>query len=70
VGVSANIFGGGFPRNYIPSFSWGGAGGMTDFKLAKAEEVAERVMERRGIAYDRIEQNILKHLYDETQEKG
>ena len=24
VGVSANIFGSGFPRNFIPSFSWGG----------------------------------------------
>jgi UDP-N-acetylglucosamine diphosphorylase/glucosamine-1-phosphate N-acetyltransferase len=69
VGVSANIFGGGFPRNFIPSFSWGGAGGMTDFKLAKAEEVAERVMERRNISFDEKERAILEHLYQEAQEK-
>ena len=27
VGVCANIFGTGFPRNFIPSFSWGGPQG-------------------------------------------
>ena len=68
VGVSANIFGGGFPRTYIPSFSWGGAAGMTTFKLDKAEEVAERMMERRGIPFDETEQAILKHVYDLTFE--
>lgn len=68
VGVSANIFGGGFPRTFIPSFSWGGAGGMTTFKLNKAEEVAERMMERRGIPFDETEQTILKHVYDLTFE--
>ena len=26
VDVSSNVFGDGFPRNYIPSFTWGGAG--------------------------------------------
>ncbi len=68
VGVSANIFGGGFPRNFIPSFSWGGAGGMTDFKLGKAEEVAERVMERRSVPFDDMERAIFEHLYQEAQE--
>ena len=34
VGVSANIFGSGFPRNFIPSFSWGGAtAGYTTFRM-------------------------------------
>ena len=32
VGVSANIFGSGFPRNIIPSFSWGGNSGFTTYK--------------------------------------
>src|SRR5690606_21423536 len=36
IGVSANIFGSGYPRNFIPSFSWGGSAGMTTFKTAKA----------------------------------
>jgi hypothetical protein len=31
IGVSANIFGSGFPRNFVPSFSWGGAAGFTTY---------------------------------------
>ncbi len=66
VGVSANIFGSGFPRNLVPSFSWGGAGGFTEFKLKKALEVAEKVFERRQIELDQTEIDILTHIYEET----
>ncbi len=66
VGVSANIFGSGFPPTFIPSFSWGGAAGMTSFRLAKAEEVAERMMNRRGISYDEIDQGIMREVYKRT----
>ena len=31
VGVSVNIFGSGVPRNFVPSFSWGGKSGFTTF---------------------------------------
>lgn len=48
VGVSANIFGGGFPRNFIPSFSWGGSKGFVTYRTSKAFEVAEKVMQRKG----------------------
>lgn len=66
VGVSANIFGDGFPRNFIPSFSWGGAQGFTDYKIDKALETAQKVMERRGIALSATEAAILTHIYNET----
>ncbi len=66
VGVSANIFGSGFPRNLIPSFAWGGAGGFTEFKLKKAFEVVERVFERRNKTLDQVEIDILTHIYNET----
>ena len=36
VGISANIFGDGFPRNFIPSFAWGGAAGFSTYKFGKA----------------------------------
>ncbi|MBL4715385.1 MAG: glucose-1-phosphate thymidylyltransferase [Bacteroidetes bacterium] len=65
-GVSANIFGGGFPRNFIPSYSWGGAAGFTTFKVEKAFEVARMVMERRGLELDDQEKKILEHVYNET----
>ena len=49
VGVNCNIFGSSFPRNYVPSFSWGGSSGYKDYKLEKAIETAKKVMSRRSI---------------------
>lgn len=67
VGVSANIFGSGFPRNFVPSFSWGGAAGFTEYKTDKAFEVAEKVFKRRSLTFDDIEKQILNHVFDLTQ---
>jgi hypothetical protein len=66
VGVSANIFGDGFPRNYIPSFSWGGAAGMVDYLLEKALQTAEKVVARRGIDLSEVDKKVLQHIYDNT----
>lgn len=66
VGVSANLFGSGFPRNFIPSFSWGGAGGFTEYKTNKVFEVATAVMKRRDLVFDEKEQRILEHIFEET----
>jgi len=67
VGVSANIFGSGFPRNFIPSFSWGGAQGFSVYTLPKVYEVAELVMKRRDIALDECDKQILKSIFDMTE---
>ncbi|MFY7672497.1 GlmU family protein [Tenacibaculum sp. MEBiC06402] len=67
VGVSANIFGSGFPRNFVPSFSWGGASGFTEYKMNKVNEVAEVVMKRRNIVYDELEEKILSAVFEETK---
>lgn len=69
VGVSANIYGGGFPRNFIPSFSWGGSGGFTEYQFEKALATAKRVMERRGMAPDENDQSILQHIFDSTAKR-
>ncbi|OON67923.1 GlmU family protein [Hymenobacter sp. CRA2] len=66
VGVAANIFGAGFPRNFIPSFSWGGPAGFETFRLNKVAEVNERVMARRSLAYDEVEQGIMQKVYELT----
>lgn len=66
IGVNANIFGGGFPRNFIPSFSWGGAQGFTIYGLDKAFEVAEKVMERRNKILDDKEKKILSYIFEKT----
>ncbi|TVZ27727.1 UDP-N-acetylglucosamine diphosphorylase/glucosamine-1-phosphate N-acetyltransferase [Gillisia sp. Hel_I_86] len=67
VGVSSNIFGSGFPRNFIPSFSWGGSAGMTTYKTAKAFEVAEIVMKRRGIEFSEDDKEILEHVFEDSK---
>jgi len=67
VGVSANIFGSGFSRTFIPSFSWGGASGFSLYKLSKSFEVAERVLARRSVKFCRLEKDILTHVYDMTK---
>ena len=67
VGVSANIFGSGFARNFIPSFSWGGASGFQLYKLPKVFEVASKVFERRKLNFDVVEQSILSQVYDMTK---
>lgn len=66
VGVNANIFGEGFPRNFVASFSWGGAHGFTVYGINKAFEVAEKVMERRGVVLDETEKSILKEIFERT----
>ena len=67
VGVSANIFGSGFPRNFVPSFSWGGNGGFTTYLTKKAFEVAEVVMSRRQIELTDVDKAILEHVFEETK---
>jgi len=66
IGVSVNIFGSGFPRNFVPSFSWGGASGFTEYKTNKVFEVAKVVMQRRGITFDLKDQAILEHVFAAT----
>lgn len=68
VGVSANVFGAGFPRNYIPNFTWGGAQGTQAYLPKKAFETAKIVMSRRHVDFDEMEQAILQHVFDETKE--
>jgi len=67
VGVSANIFGSGFPRNFIPSFSWGGANGFTTYQIKKVIEVATVVFSRRNQVFDATEQKILTHIFEKTK---
>jgi len=66
VGVNANIYGDGFPRNFIPSFSWGGAHGFKEYKLEKALEVADKVIKRRNRTLSESEIRILREVFQRT----
>lgn len=67
VGVSANIYGAGYPRNFVPSFIWGGPQGIMTYKTDKAYEVANVVMQRRGLSLDAVDIAILDYVFDSTQ---
>lgn len=67
IGVSANIFGSGFPRNFVPSFSWGGAQGYTTYLTKKAFEVAQVVMSRRNVEFTDTDAAILEHVFEMTK---
>lgn len=68
VGVSANIFGDGFPRTIIPSFAWGGASGFSTYQTRKAFETAELVMQRRNKQLTEADKAMLSHIFEMTAE--
>ncbi len=68
VGVSANIYGAGFPRNFIPSFTRGGSQGLEEYSFQRACDTAKRVYARRHKEFNDVETAILAHIFEETQE--
>ena len=66
VGVASNIFGPGYPRNFIPSFAWGGTAGFSTFELNKANETASKAMERRNVVLNEVDKKILKVVFGIT----
>lgn len=70
VGTCCNLYGGGFPPRYVPPFSWGGpTAGLTEYRLGKALEVAERVMARRDTPFTEADQSLLAGLFRRTQDE-
>ena len=67
IGVSANIFGSGFPRNFVPGFSWGGASGFTTYITKKAFETARIVMARRNVVFTDEDAKILEYVFEEEK---
>lgn len=67
VGVNSNIFGAGFPEKFIPSFFWGGSNNCSEYRLEKALEVAEKVMQRRNRQLTAEDRKILEHIHLATK---
>jgi len=66
IGINAQVFGSGFMRNFIPSFTWGSVSGTTPFDIDKAVQVAKRVYARRGMTFGEPDEQILRHVFDHT----
>lgn len=66
VGVSSNIFGSGFQRNFISSFKWGGVTGFSTFLPKKAIEVAKGMYGRRELEFTDIDAKLIEDVYNLT----
>lgn len=66
VGVSSNIFGSGFQRNFISSFKWGGVTGFSTFHPKKAIEVARAMYGRRNLVLTDIDAKLIEDVYNLT----
>jgi UDP-N-acetylglucosamine diphosphorylase/glucosamine-1-phosphate N-acetyltransferase len=66
VGVGANVFGAGFPRNFIADFAWGGSHGFEVYAIHKMFETTQKVFERRDKDFDDIEKDILTEIFNQT----
>jgi len=68
VGVNSNIFGSGFPLNFVPSYAWGGANGFETYTTKKAYEVAKTVMKRRNIDFSEDDKLVLDTIFELSKE--
>lgn len=64
IGVGCSIFGGGFPKTFLPSFTWGGVTEDTVYQLDKALETMKVVMSRRHIELTEEDADIIKYIFE------
>lgn len=65
VGVAANVFGADYPRNFLPSFSWGITRNKT-FRMKQVLEMAEAMMGRRKVPLTNADIAILNHVFESS----
>jgi len=66
VGISSNIYGAGFPGNFIPSFSWGGAAGFETYWVDKSIETIGRTMMSRNLELSAFDKKIIASVFKFT----
>lgn len=66
IGVGANIFGSGYPRTFLPSFSFGGPHGYQTFKIENAFQMMERMMARRDVVFTPEDRLIVMRVFEDS----
>jgi len=64
IGAFCNIFGDGFPRTWIPPFSWGGSAGFKTHDLETALNTARAVMARRECTLSEQQEQAARKLHN------
>jgi len=65
VGVSANVFGGGFPPKFVPSFAWGHDNFQT-YDIEKAFDAAVKIMGSKGVEFTVMDRLMLMRVFEDT----
>ena len=66
IGTGCNIFGSGFPRKYVPAFSWGNGSHLDEHRLDKMLETARTAMERRNVPLTNSYESMLRNVFQQT----
>ena len=66
IGVAANVYGAGYPRNFVPSYAMGGAQGYKTFDLETAFLTAERMMARRQVNFNPEDRLIMMRIFEDS----
>ena len=69
VGAGSNIFGGAMPPVAVPPFSWGSGLNLTEYRLDKFLETAERMMARRDVALTPGVRSVLEAAWVATEDR-
>jgi UDP-N-acetylglucosamine diphosphorylase/glucosamine-1-phosphate N-acetyltransferase len=70
LGFSTNVFGGkGVLPKYIPSFVWGDGESFAEYILEKAMATAQRMMDRRGVAWTSSSAELMNRVFELTKEE-
>lgn len=65
IGVGVNIYGSGFPRNFVPSFLEGSpVSGFKDVEMKRFLTIAERVMARRHVEITDLDRVIFDRIFE------
>ncbi len=64
IGIGSNLFGRDLISDFIPDFSWGEAGSLVPYRFAAFCETATLVKQRRLMAFDQLETEFYKSLYE------
>jgi UDP-N-acetylglucosamine diphosphorylase/glucosamine-1-phosphate N-acetyltransferase len=68
VGFSSNLFGSGFHRNFVPSFSWGGHSKYSAYQFDKAIKTAKLVLQRRSLEFTEVDEKIFVEIFKKSAE--
>lgn len=66
VGVGAQIFGPGYMRNFIPSFSFGGPSGLSTIDIEKVIKTERITHSRRNLTLSEEEENVIREVFRQS----